>query len=130
MGIVLILVCINKAMALKDSIATLDAKMLKRATKGIGTDERLVVSILCARSKSQLEAVDQKYRQLFDKTLVEFIKGEMGGNLAKFLLYTQMSEEEFDSNILHDAFSGLGTNESRVLEVLCTRTYDRLQQAK
>lgn len=93
-------------------------------------DERLVVSILCARTKSQLDAIDNLYRQTYGRTLREYIHKEMGGDLAKFLSYAQMTEAEFDAHILKNACDGLGTDEDAIIEVVCTRSFDRLIAAK
>jgi hypothetical protein len=46
----------------KEYVAWLDADLLKKATKGLGTDERLVVDCLCPRTKSQLRRIDAIYR--------------------------------------------------------------------
>ena len=94
-------------------------------------DERLVVSILCARSKSDLKQVDLVYREKHGgRSLKEYIQREMGGDLARFLSYTQMREEDFDAFILKKACDGLGTNERVIMEVVCTRSFDRLMSAK
>lgn len=93
-------------------------------------DERTVVQVLCSRTKKQLDAIDQAYRKKYGPTLKEYCESEMGGNLAQFLAFTQMSEAEFDSYILMDAFSGLGCDKAVVVEVLVTRSYDRIKQAR
>ena len=97
--------------AIKLAVASFDADLLHRAKKGIGTDERLVVDVLCLRTKSQMDAIDVVYRQRYGKTLKQFIEKEMGGNLERFLSYMQMEEAEFDSYVLKKAFDGFGTGE-------------------
>lgn len=104
--------------------------MLKLATRGIGSDERLIISILCTRTKQQLDAIDQIYRERYHVTLLEYIRGEMGGDLAEMLGYTQMAEDEFDAHILHQAFSGIGCDKEAIVEVICTRDARRLQAAR
>lgn len=93
-------------------------------------DERLVVSTLCSRTKSQLDAVDLKMRAKYNRTLREYIEKEMGGNLAEFLTFMQYGEAEFDAHLLKNAFSGLGCEKDLVVEVLCTRSYKRLLAAR
>src|SRR3546814_13872372 len=41
-----------------------------------------------------------------------------------------MTEDEFDAHLLHDAVGGLGTNEALIVEVLCTRSHERLESAR
>jgi hypothetical protein len=65
---------------------------LKRAARGLGTDERAVVNILCSRTKPQTARIDAVFRQRYQRSLREYIEREMGGNLRTFLSYTQMAE--------------------------------------
>lgn len=51
--------------AVKLYIASLDADLLKLATRGIGTDERLVVEVLCSRTKLQIDQIDLIYRFVY-----------------------------------------------------------------
>jgi hypothetical protein len=122
---------VSQALAhVKHSVAVLDTEMLLYAAKGIGTDERLVVQILCARTKEQLDSIDQIFIQSHNRTLKEYIKKEMGGNLELFLTYCQLAEDEFDALMLKKAFSGLGSDKKVILEIICTRPFERLQAAK
>ncbi len=114
----------------KLSVAELDAELLIYAAKGLGTDERLVVQILCARTKEQLDGIDQVMLVKHNRSLKPYIEKEMGGDLERFLTYCQLSEEEFDAALLKKAFSGLGCDKSLVLEVICTRPYQRLLAAR
>jgi annexin A7/11 len=115
---------------IKHSVADLDVDLLKRAIDGVGTDERLVCDVLCNRTKSQMDAIDLIYRDKHKRTLKEYIEREMGGNLETFFTYMQMSEQEFDSYILHKAFTGFGTNEAAIIEIVCTQSYARLAAAR
>eukprot|EP00602_Paraphysomonas_sp_CaronLab_P003525 CAMPEP_0185025598 /NCGR_PEP_ID=MMETSP1103-20130426/8493_1 /TAXON_ID=36769 /ORGANISM="Paraphysomonas bandaiensis, Strain Caron Lab Isolate" /LENGTH=798 /DNA_ID=CAMNT_0027558835 /DNA_START=305 /DNA_END=2701 /DNA_ORIENTATION=- len=114
----------------KRAIASLDSDLLYMAKEGLGTDERMVVQVLCSRTKAQLNAIDEVYRSRYGPTLKEYCEKEMGGNLAQFLAFTQMSEAEFDSYILMDSFSGIGCNKGVVVEVLCTRPFHRIKAAR
>ncbi len=88
------------------------------------------MSVLCQRTKSQLDAIDLIYREKYGKTLREYVEKETGGNLSEFLTYMQMSEAEFDFHLLKNAFAGLGCNKSVVVEVLCTRSYSRIRATR
>jgi hypothetical protein len=93
-------------------------------------DERMLVSILCRRTKAQLESIDQVYRAAFDTTLKAYVENSTGGNLEDFLVFTQMSEAEFDSYCLFKAFEGIGCNKKIVTEILTTRSFSRIQAAR
>lgn len=52
----------------------------------------MVVSVLCSRTKAQIDRIDNIFRQRYKRTLKEYVEREMGGNLKTFLSYTQMAE--------------------------------------
>lgn len=114
----------------KECIASLDCDLLKKAAKGIGTDERMVVSILCTRTKAQLDAVDLMYRERYGCSLRQYCEDELSGDLEEFLVYTQMEEDECDAHMLREAFEGIGCNENIVVEVCVGRTSERLAAAR
>jgi len=115
----------------KESIANMDAYLLKYAAKGMSTDDKLVIDVLCSRTKTQLDAIDLAYRAKYNnKTLAEYISSSTSGNLKRFLQYMQMYDSEFDIVVLKKAFDGIGCDKQVVVEVLCTRSYDRLKKSK
>jgi annexin A7/11 len=114
----------------QECVASLDADLLKKATAGIGTDERMVVNIMCSRTKAQLDAVDMIYRERYHRSLREYCERELSGDIEEFLVYTQMDEDEADAHMIHKAFSGIGHNSKVVLEVFIGRTSKRLQDAR
>ena len=116
---------------LKDSIADLDAYLLHCADGSFSTDVNTVVQILFRRTKSQLDAIDLKYREKYDgKTLYQFCDSSLSGDLRQFAKYTQMGEAEFDCHIMLTAFAGVGCNKSKVVEILTTRHYGRIQEMR
>lgn len=115
---------------MRNQIAHLDYKLLLMAARGAGTNERIVVDVLCRRTKSHIDIIDNLFRAHSNKTLREYIVKEMGGNLEDFLEYTQMEEDEFDAIMLFEAFKGYGCNENVVVEVLTTRPFARLHKAR
>lgn len=115
---------------MRNQIAVLDYDILKKAAVGLGTNERMVVNVLCRRTKSHIDSIDMLFRQRENKTLRQYIVDEMGGNLEDFLEYTQMEEDEFDAIMLFEAFKGLGCDERAVVEIMTTRSWARLQAAR
>ncbi|CAE7670863.1 Anxa6, partial [Symbiodinium microadriaticum] len=115
---------------LKEFIASMDADLLHKAAKGIGTDERMVVDCICPRTKAQIRRIDAIYRERYHKSLAEYIKSEMGGNLKKFLTFCQMEGSEFDVAVLKNAFDCLGCDKKVVVEVICTRPAARLKETR
>jgi hypothetical protein len=99
----------------KQSIAEMDAFLLSFAAKGMNTDEALIIDTMCNKTKDELDAMDLAYRHMNDnKTLNAFVSKTLSGDLAEFLGYMQMNENEFDSYVLHKAFKGMGCDKDVV----------------
>ena len=71
--------------------------MLQKACDGIGTDDRLLYSILCGRSNKDMEQLKKTYYKLFTDDLVSRVTGEVSGALKKVVVGSlQAAEEEYD----------------------------------
>jgi hypothetical protein len=93
-------------------------------------DEKMIIDILCNRTKSQMDAIDNCLRKRHNVTLQDYITSELSGNLSKFLSYSQMTNAEFDALMIHEAFSGFGSDKRMVIMIVCSRDYERLKAAK
>lgn len=60
-------------------IHTLQAEMVHKAIKGLGTDERLLNEIICSRTKKDLDQIGQRYQDLYEKSMVDEIKADLTG---------------------------------------------------
>lgn len=56
--------------------ASYDASELRKAMKGIGCDEEILIEILCTRTYSHLEQVKAEYRREYDRDLVADVLSE------------------------------------------------------
>ena len=50
-------------------IAKSDVEVVRRSTKGLGTDEAHLINTLCNRTKKQLDAVDLLYHKTVGRVL-------------------------------------------------------------
>ena len=115
-----------------DFIAYRDAKQVRKACAGMGTNDKLLVHILCSRTKDQITALDLKYRE-FDNTegsLADLIKCECGGNYGDFLKYLTQSKAEYMYSRLCSAIGGITTNESLLAEIFCLNSHEDLLAMK
>ncbi|KYO29234.1 annexin A13 [Alligator mississippiensis] len=99
-----------------------DAKKLHKACKGMGTDEKTIIEILSSRSSEQRQQVKEKYKTIYSKDLEEVLKGELSGNFEKTALALLCRPCEYEAQELQKAMKGGGTDESLLIEILCTRT--------
>lgn len=76
-----------------------ECRMIKKACDGIGTDERLLYTILCGRSNKDMEQLKKTYYKVFTDDLMAKIVGESGGSLKQVLVGSiQAAEEEYDTD--------------------------------
>ncbi|CAN0447074.1 unnamed protein product [Pylaiella littoralis] len=115
---------------MKQFIARVDAQQIRRSCKGIGTNEGRIVNIMCTRTKSQVERIDQAYREMFDMTLREQLKSDLSGDFKTFMVFTQMETQEFDALLMRQAMAGIGTDEDIMIMLLTTRDNEAISAAQ
>ncbi|XP_060058037.1 annexin A13 [Erinaceus europaeus] len=127
------------ALALLDQPSEYDARKLNKAMKGLGTDEMVLIEILCTRTNKEIITIQEAYQRLFDKSLESDIKDDTSGNLKKILVSLMQANRDEgnevdkdlaaqDAKDLYDAGEGRwGTDELAFNEVLAKRNYKQLQ---
>jgi len=97
----------------------------------VGTDEQLVVSIICGRTNEEMDILKKKYFELFTKDLGSVLASETTGTLEYLCLNVlQGAEDSMDESVyndekmakdiktLYDAGQGkLGTKEKEIFKV-------------
>ena len=56
------------------------------------------------------------------------MKSELGGNFENVIIGLMMPTAEYCAKQCHKAIKGAGTNEDILVEILCSRPYDEIQQ--
>jgi annexin A7/11 len=56
---------------------------LRNAIHGVGTNERVVIQILCSKEAHEIEILRAAYERLFKVSLDKDLKGEEGGPLGR-----------------------------------------------
>ncbi|NWX31980.1 ANX13 protein, partial [Notiomystis cincta] len=64
----------------------LEAQELRKAMKGAGTDEALLIEILCSRNNQEIVNIKEAYKRLFDRDLESDVKSDTSGSLQKILV--------------------------------------------
>jgi annexin A7/11 len=95
-----------------------DAKALHDAFKGIGTDEKVLVKVICNRSRQQLQIVEKAYEAKYHKNLKKDLKSETSGWFRKLLVYRFKTPYELKKRALFKAVKGAGTNERLLIDAL------------
>ncbi|CAO4371691.1 hypothetical protein L5515_005417 [Caenorhabditis briggsae] len=86
--------------ALMDTPLDYDVKQLKAAMKGLGTDEAVLIEILCSRTVDQLRAIRVTYEKEYGKALEADVAGDTSGEFRDLLvsLVTGSKDGSHDTN--------------------------------
>jgi hypothetical protein len=109
-----------------------ESLMIDKAAKGVGTDELLLITIMCGRTNSEIELLKKTYFNMHDKDLGRKLDSELGGDLEQLVINVlQADEKKFDPDYhtndrakddadkLHSMSQGRwGTNETGLFKLL------------
>ena len=70
-------------LALLEPVDEYEARHLRNAIHGIGTNEKVVIQILCPKEAHEIEILRAAYERLFHSSLDKDLKGEEGGPLGR-----------------------------------------------
>ncbi|XP_069505858.1 annexin A9 [Ambystoma mexicanum] len=126
--------------ALLRSPAQYDARELKGAMKGIGTDEDRLTEILATRTNQQLQEIRTIYKEDFKSTLENDIAAETSGDFKDLLLallkgtrekhsgvidYVQIDS---DAQVLYEVTKKNNRSTSQWISILSLRSLDHLNR--
>ncbi|KAA0191133.1 hypothetical protein HAZT_HAZT002189 [Hyalella azteca] len=104
--------------------------MLRKAMKGLGTDEASIINILANRTNDQRQKIMLAFKQAYGKDLTDELKSELGGKFERVVLAMMLPTTELLADHLHEAMKGVGTNEDTLVEILCTRNNKEINELK
>jgi len=107
-----------------------DAKVLRKAMKGFGTDEAAIIEIVTERSSWQLVQVLEKYKGAFGRSLIKDLKSELKGKLEKAVIPRFYPGAQLTAYMCRDAMEGAGTDEFQLVLALCTKTKEQIEELK
>uniref|UniRef100_A0A8C3MF36 Annexin n=3 Tax=Passeriformes TaxID=9126 RepID=A0A8C3MF36_GEOPR len=110
--------------------ARADAEALRKAMKGLGTDEETVLTILTTRNNAQRQEIASAFKTLFGRDLVDDLKSELTGKFETLMVSLMRPAYIFDAHALKHAIKGAGTNEKVLTEILASRTPAEVQNIK
>lgn len=116
------------------NLARQDAQKLQEAgVKKLGTDESAFITVLALRHMYQLQATFDEYQKLTGKDLLTAISSETSGDFETALcavVRTAKNRPEYFADKLHDSIKFLGTDDSRLIRIIVSRSEIDLQDIK
>lgn len=106
------------------------SETLRKAMKGLGTDEKAIVSALTSISNAQRQHLLAAFKQMYGRDLIEDLKSELSGKLEKVVLALMTPAAAFDARQLNAAMKGLGTDEGALIEILASKTNAEIATTK
>ncbi|XP_056294773.1 annexin A6 [Pseudoliparis swirei] len=119
--------------------AEFDAKMMKKAIEGVGTDEHALIEILVTRSNEEILAMNAAYKDGYKKSLEEAISSDTSGLFCRILVSLVQGAREdgpadeeraaADAQELAEACNADSDDmEMKFMSVLCTRSFPHLRK--
>jgi len=119
----------------------LDAMLLHKAMKGLGTVDHVLIEILATRTPDHIKKIKEAFVKKYGESLEKWLSDETSGDYEKYLL-ALASGERTPSNLpvkkedvthdvekLYKAGEGrLGTNEDVFIEIFASRSWKHLRQ--
>ncbi|XP_078421529.1 annexin A4-like [Cetorhinus maximus] len=105
-----------------------DAAKLRKAMKGLGTDEDAIIEVLARRTIAQRQQIKLDYKTAFGRDLISDLKSEISGNFEQVVIGLMMNPVKYDVHELKKAIKGAGTDEGCLIEILASRDNEEIQQ--
>jgi len=126
-------------LAMMEPSTLYDAKELRRAMRGAGTDEETLIDILCSRSNAQINTIKEEYKKYYKRDLEKDCVSETSGNFKRLLVSmcqanrdetgtVDLAKAQKEANdLLQAGEKKWGTDESRFNVVLASRNFNQLK---
>jgi len=114
------------------------ARVLRRAMAGLGTNERALIDVICTKNKREMELVRKAYEQFYKRDLIRDIRCETSGDFRRILVSlasagrntkpADKDRAERDAKTLYDAGEGKwGTDEATFNLIFAGRSFPQLR---
>ncbi|KAK2903961.1 annexin A6 isoform X2 [Channa argus] len=119
--------------------AEFDAKMMRKAMEGAGTDEHALIEILVTRSNEEICAMNIAYQHAYKKSLEEAVQSDTSGHFCRILVsLLQGAREEGPADLeranadaeelAKSCNADSDEMEMKFMSILCTRSFPHLRK--
>jgi len=106
------------------------SEALRKAMKGLGTDEKAIIEQLTSISNEQRLTLTAAFKQMYGRDLIDDLKSELGGKLERVILALMTPAVFYDARELRAAMKGAGTEEGVLIEILSSRSNNEIARIK
>ncbi|CAG7830130.1 unnamed protein product [Allacma fusca] len=106
------------------------SKQLREAMSGLGTNEAIIIDVVTAHNYEQRQIIRDKFKTMYGQDVDKDLESELGGTFAKVITGLMQDPEEYLMEQVNSAIKGIGTNERKLVSLLCCRTNDELTEMK
>ncbi|KAF0988124.1 hypothetical protein HZS_2125 [Henneguya salminicola] len=107
-----------------------DAAKINKAYRGIGCNKLIIAEILTHRAWFQREKIVEKYKKNFNEDLIKRTKSELSLPFERLIVLLLYTGYDMDAYMLFKATKGLGTDESALWFVLCSKSSNDINSIK
>eukprot|EP01122_Echinamoeba_exundans_P000533 TRINITY_DN10467_c0_g1_i1.p1 TRINITY_DN10467_c0_g1~~TRINITY_DN10467_c0_g1_i1.p1 ORF type:complete len:327 (-),score=93.47 TRINITY_DN10467_c0_g1_i1:107-1048(-) len=110
-----------------------EARQLRNAIKGAGSDEGCIVDLICTKPASHIKVLMDTYNTMYKRNLADDLKSDLSGDFKKLVLALvdcarsevfDPATVDADAGALYKAGEGkIGTDEKKFIEILTTRSF-------
>nr|BAE41165.1 unnamed protein product [Mus musculus] len=107
---------------------SVDAEAIRKAIRGLGTDEKTLINILTERSNAQRQLIVKQYQAAYEQELKDDLKGDLSGHFEHVMVALVTAPALFDAKQLKKSMKGTGTDEDALIEILTTRSSRQMKE--
>ncbi|KAL5018976.1 hypothetical protein ScPMuIL_004698 [Solemya velum] len=107
-----------------------DSMFLRKAMKGLGTDEDAIIHVVVTRCNAQRQELKNKYKVVYGRDLIEDLENELSGNFSEVVWSMFVKTAKFDAWSIREAVYDVGTDEATLIEILLTRSNSEIKEIK
>lgn len=100
---------------------------IKKACKGMGTNEKALINVLGTKSPNDRALIAYRYKELYNEELKDLLKSETGGDFGIMLQLLAVPLPEAESYLIKLATAGAGTDEKLVYPIIMGRSNEEMQ---
>ena len=98
-----------------------NAAALRKAMKGLGTDEKAIINIVANSTNRERLAMIESFKRQFNRDLIKDLKSELSGHFKDAVKALFKDPIEYDCYTLHKALTDFNGNTASIVEILITR---------